>query len=232
MTFEAVYVWASLKVALRFLHITLLLSAVPLLLGILAGTPIAVCRKFRTRCAARTAAFLIPFLRGIPLVLYVLILNFLILKPLDLLAADYAWADRLRVMDKIYIGIAALSVYATVTVSETMRGALNSVPDGQYEACYSVGLTRLQALRRVVMPQAMTFAVPVLCNNFIGLIKGSAVVYVIEILDVLGGAMTSAEINYRFLEAYIAAAFIYWILCAGVERLSWLLEKRLRRGHC
>jgi L-cystine transport system permease protein len=228
MTFEAVYVWASLKVALRFLHITLLLSIVPLLLGILIGTPIAVCRKFRTRCAARTAALLIPFLRGIPLALYVLIMNFLILKPLDLLAADYAWADRLKVMDKIYIGIAALSLYAAVTVSETIRGALNSVPDGQYEACYSIGLTRLQALRRIVMPQAMIFAVPVLCNNFIGLIKGSSIVYVIEILDILGGAMTSAEINYRYLEAYIAAALIYWALCIAVERASWRLEKRFK----
>jgi L-cystine transport system permease protein len=122
-----------------------------------------------------------------------------------------------------------MSAYAMVTISETVRSALNSVPDGQYEACFSVGLTRRQALRRIVMPQAMSFAVPVLCNNFIGLIKGSAIVYVIGILDILNGAMTSAQINYRFLEAYIAAAMIYWVLCIIVERASWLLEQRLRR---
>jgi L-cystine transport system permease protein len=213
----------------RYLHVTLLLSVIPLCLGIALGTPIAVCRKFRVRFFSQTANVLIPVLRGIPLVLYILILNFLILKPLDRLAEYYAWANKLRLMDATYIGIVAMSAYATVTISETMRSALNSVPDGQYEACSSVGLTRFQALRRVIMPQALAFAVPVLCNNFIGLIKGSSIVYVITVLDVLNGAMTSAQINYRFLEAYIAAALIYWILCIAVERGSWLLERRFKR---
>jgi L-cystine transport system permease protein len=73
------------------------------------------------------------------------------------------------------------------------------------------------------MPQAMVFALPVLCNNFIGLIKGSSIVYVIEIMDVLGGAMSSAQVSYRFLEAYIAAALVYWALCALSEAAfrSW-----------
>ena len=229
MTFDAIYIAASFKVAARYLHITLLLSVIPLCLGIVLGTPIAVCRKFRTRFASQAAGILIPILRGVPLVLYILILNFLILKPLDGLAKYYAWADKLRMMDPVYIGVIAMSAYATVVISETMRSALNSVPDGQYEACASVGLTRVQALRRVVMPQALAFAVPVLCNNFIGLIKGSSIVYVIAVLDVLNGAMTSAQINYRFLEAYIAAALIYWALCVTVERISWILEKRFKR---
>lgn len=229
MTFEAAYIWVSFKVAMQYLHITLLLSVIPLCLGFVFGTPIAVCRKFRVRFASQAASVLIPVLRGIPLVLYVLILNFLILKPLDRLALYYAWANKLRMMDPTYIGIVAMSVYATVTISETMRSALNSVSDGQYEACASVGLTRFQALRRVVMPQALAFAVPVLCNNFIGLIKGSSIVYVITVLDVLNGAMTSAQINYRFLEAYIAAALIYWALCITVERISCFLERRFKR---
>jgi L-cystine transport system permease protein len=227
ITFDASYIWVSFKAAIRFLHVTLLLSVIPLAVGIALGTPIAVCRKFRVRAASQLAGILIPVLKGIPLVLYILILNFLILKPLDGLEPYYEWADRLRLMDKIYIGIAAMSAYATVTISETMRSALNSVPAGQYEACFSVGLTRTQALRRIIMPQALKFAVPVLCNNFIGLIKGSSIVYVIGILDILNGAMASAQINYRFLEAYIAAALIYWGLCIAVERVSWRLEKNL-----
>ena len=229
MTFDGAYIWVSLKAALRCLHVTLFLSIVPLVLGLALGTPLALCRKFRVRFASQAADVLIPVLKGIPLVLYVLILNFAILKPLDALAESYAWADKLRLMDKIYIGLAALSAYAAVTVSETMRSALNSVPEGQYEACFSVGLTRAQALRRVIMPQALAFAVPVLCNNFIGLIKGSSIVYVIEILDVLGGAMASAQVSYRFLEAYIAAALVYWVLCAGAGRGSKILEKRFAR---
>ncbi|MDR1979246.1 MAG: amino acid ABC transporter permease [Synergistaceae bacterium] len=231
MAFDVSCVWFSFKVAIRYLHVTLFLSVIPLALGVALGTPIAVCRKFRVRIASQVAGALITFLKGIPLVLYVLILNFMILKPLDKLAEYSVWADKLRLMDKIeyYIGIIALSAYATVVISETMRSALNSVPDGQYEACFSIGLTRGQALRSIVIPQALAFAVPVLCNNFIGLIKGSSIVYVIGVLDILNGAMTSAQINYRFLEAYIAAALIYWVLCISVERASWILEKRFKK---
>jgi L-cystine transport system permease protein len=81
----------------------------------------------------------------------------------------------------------------------------------------------------VVLPQAFPFAVPVLCNNFIGLIKGSSIVYLITVVDVMNGALTSAQINYRFLEAYIAAAIIYWVMCLTVERVSVILEKHLKK---
>jgi L-cystine transport system permease protein len=191
---------------------------------------VAVSRKFHTTWTSGALDVLIPILKGVPLVLYVLMLNFAILKPLDALSEYYAWADGLRRMDKIYIGIAAMSVSATVMISETMRSALASVPEGQYEACFSVGLTKWQALLRVILPQAMAFAAPVLCNNIISLIKGSSIVFVIGIMDVLNSAKTSAQVNYRFLEAYIASALVYWVICVAVGRVGWFLEKRQSRG--
>lgn len=226
MTFDASYIWPSLMAGLQCLHVTLILSFVSFCVGLAFGTPVAVSRKFHTTWTSRALDILIPVLKGIPLVLFVLMFNFAILKPLDALSQYYAWADDLRRMDKIYIGLVAMSISATATVSETMRSALSSVPDGQYEACFSVGLTKWQALRRVILPQAMAFAAPVLCNNIIGLTKGSSVVFVIGIMDVLNGAKTSAQVNYRFLEAYIASALVYWAICALVERVGWFLEKR------
>lgn len=229
MIFDFQYVVASFKVAAKYIPVTLALSVIPLLIGIFFGTLIAICRKFGVRMVAQIADILIPIIKGIPLVLHVFIMNFLILKPLDALAKWYGWADALRFMDKTYIGIVAISIYAVVIISETMRSALMSVDDGQYEACYSVGLTRWQTLRRVILPQAFPYAVPILCNNFIGLIKGSSIVYLITVVDVMNGALTSAQINYRFLEAYVAAAIIYWVMCLSVERLSAVLEKHLKK---
>ena len=229
MIFDFQYVADSLRVAITYIHVTLALSVIPLIIGIFLGTLIAVCRKFNIRFAAPLANILIPIIKGVPLVLHIFIMNFLIYKPLDILAQWYGWADGLRFMDKIYIGIAAISIYAVIIISETMRSALMSVDDGQYEACYAVGLTRSQALRRVIFPQAFPFAVPILCNNFIGLIKGSSIVYLITVVDVMNGALTSAQINYRFLEAYIAAAMIYWLMCFSVERVSVVLERHLKR---
>ncbi|MDQ0204502.1 amino acid ABC transporter permease [Pectinatus haikarae] len=229
MIFDFQYVVTSFTTAIHYIPATLALSLIPLFLGIIFGTMIAVCRRFRIKFVAPLADIAIPVMKGIPLVLYLFIMNFLIFKPFDMLAQYYAWADIIRYMDKLYIGIIAISIYAIVIISETMRSALMSVGKGQYEACYSVGLTRWQALWRVILPQSLPVAIPVLGNNLIGLIKGSSVVYLITVLDVMNGALTTAQINYRFLEAYIAAAFIYWGICLLTEWLFTVWENHTKK---
>lgn len=229
MVFDFHYVITSFITAVHYIPVTLALSLIPLFIGIVFGTLIAVCRKFRIRFIAPLADIIIPVVKGIPLVLHLFIMNFLILKPFDLLAQYYAWADVIKFMDKVYIAIIAISIYAVIIISETMRSALMSVGEGQYEACYSVGLTRWQALRRVVLPQVFPVAIPVLGNNLIGLIKGSSVVYLITVVDVMNGALTTAQINYRFLEAYIAAALIYWGICLLTERLFAVWENHMKK---
>jgi L-cystine transport system permease protein len=232
MVFSVEYAIASFKVAVTYIPVTLELSIIPLFIGIVLGTVIAVCRQFHEPFIGKALDILIPILKGIPLVLYLFIVNFMVLKPMDLLAKSVHWVDIFRLMDKKYIGIIAISIYAVVIISETMRSALLSVEKDQYEAAYSVGLTRYQTLKRIVLPQAMPFAVPVLCNNFIGLVKGSAIVYLITVVDVMNGALTTAQINYRFLEAYIAAAIIYWIICVSIEKAAFMLERYLKRYQC
>ena len=229
MIFDFQYVLASFTVAVHYIPVTLALSVIPLIIGIIFGTLIAICRRFKIKVIANIADVVIPVVKGVPLVLHLFIMNFLILKPFDALAKWYAWADVIRFMDKTYIGIIAISIYAVVIISETMRSALMAVDDGQYEACYAAGLTRWQALRRVVLPQAFPVAVPVLGNNFIGLIKGSSIVYLITVVDVMNGALTTAQINYRFLEADAAAAFIYWGICLAVEWLFMAAENHLKK---
>ena len=129
-----------------------LLTFVPLFIGFLFGVPFAVIRRFHVPFAAGFMKNASNILKGIPAVLLVLMINYLILKPIDYLALSYEWAKPLQTMDKIYIGIAALSIYAVVQITETVLGALLSVGKGQYEAAYSVGLTRTQILLRVIFP--------------------------------------------------------------------------------
>ena len=131
-------------------------------------------------------------------------------------------------MNKIYIGIAALSIYAVVQITETVLGALLSVGKGQYEAAYSIGLTRTKTLFRVIFPQAVPAALPVLCNNVIGLLKSTSIVYLISVNDILGAAINSAAVNFRYLEAYIAVAVVYWAMCVCVEKLFYVMEKRYK----
>jgi L-cystine transport system permease protein len=111
--------------------------------------------------------------------------------------------------------------------SENIRGALNSVETGQFEAGYSIGMTRRQVLLRIVLPQAIPTAVPPLCSSLIGLIKGSSLCYMLMIMEVLNGTLLVASRSYKYLEAYIAAALIFWFLCICFEQLGRLLTKKI-----
>jgi L-cystine transport system permease protein len=101
---------------------------------------------------------------------------------------------------------------------------LQSVNSGQYEAAYSVGMTSWQMLKRIVFPQAMPVAIPLIGSNFIELIKGSAIASLISVVELINGTLFEANGNYKFLEAYLAAAVIYWTLCIMIERMVAFLE--------
>jgi L-cystine transport system permease protein len=101
------------------------------------------------------------------------------------------------------------------------------VERGQFEAGYSIGLTKAQTLKRIILPQALPVAVPMLGNGLIGLVKGSSLAFLMAVTDLLNAALIPANANYRFLEAYIAAGIVYWVICLSIERLSAVIEKKL-----
>jgi L-cystine transport system permease protein len=88
-------------------------------------------------------------------------------------------------------------------------------------------MTTSQALRRFVLPQAIPEALPNLCNNLTASVKSSALAFTISVVDMLNGALLAATHNYRYSEAYCAAAVLYWVLCFAIERSVGVLEKRV-----
>ena len=186
---------------------TLLLSIVPFVIGTILGAVIAMVRIFRVKYLAQLFKTVIDTLKAVPLILILYILFF-------------TMTASIKNINMTIVAISTLSVFATVIISETIRGAFMSIDSSQYEAGYSVGLTTVQTLRRIVIPQAVPVAVPVLCNNLIGLIKASSIMYLITVKDIL---------NYLYLDAYIAAALVYWGLILMIELLSRILEKRMGR---
>ncbi|MDP4145113.1 MAG: amino acid ABC transporter permease [Bacillota bacterium] len=227
MGFDIKFMFTTLIAAAKYIPVTLILAFVPLLFGTIFGTLLAVIRIFKVKFLARLAQIYVVVIRGIPLVLLVYIIYFQLTKVFDVIALRFSWSIRSKDINLIYVAIIAISIYATANISEVIRSGLMSVVRGQFEAAYSVGLTRGQALRRIVIPQALPVMVPSLCSNFIGLIKGSSIAYLISIVDIMNGAMISATANYKFLEAYVAAAIIYWIICVVIEKVSFILESYL-----
>ncbi len=226
MNFDFRFMLLAMKEALRYTPVTLLLALVPFILGIILGTFIALVRLFQVKVLARLMQVYILITKGIPVVLQILIIYFLIVQGFDSIADKFHWSLHSKDIN-IYMAFAALLTVAVANISETIRGALMSVNRGQYEAAYSVGMTHSQVLRRIVLPQALPAAVPMLCSNLIGMIKSTSLVFMISVVDLMNAALITATANYKYLEAYVASAIVYWVLNGSLERISFILEKRL-----
>ena len=129
-----------------------------------------------------------------------------------------------------FCGVIGLGVYSGAYVSEVVRGAIQSVDRGQMEAARSLGMSYRLAMRSVVLPQAVVRMIPPLGNEFIALIKNSALVSLLTIHDVMHEGQKIISVSYRSLEVYLAIAVVYFVL-TGVTTLALRhIEKRLRAG--
>lgn len=225
--FDLAFFAHELRVGVACIPIVLLLSFVPLIVGLILGSGIAIVRLFDVRILAKGFTVLVVFLRGVPLLLQLTILFLAVTLGVDYIAKSLGLAVSAKDISYTSIALIGLSVNATVYLSEVVRTALRSVDAGQYEAAYSVGLTSWQMLKRVVLPQAMPVAIPLIGNNFIGLIKGSSVASLISVVELINATLFEANSNYKFLEAYLATAVIYWLLCIVVEHSVAFLETRV-----
>lgn len=217
----------EIGIAIQYIPIVLLLSIVPLIVGLLLGTGIAIIRLLKVRVLAQIASIVVIFLRGVPLLLQLTILYLSVTLSFDSVTQALQLNMTSKDISYTLIAVVGLSINATVYLSEVIRTALQSVNIGQYEAAYSIGMTSWQMLKRIVIPQALPVAVPLIGSNFIGLIKGSAIASLISVVEIINGTLFEANGNYKFLEAYLAAAVIYWALCMLVERMVAFLETRV-----
>ncbi|MNE40259.1 L-cystine transport system permease protein TcyM [compost metagenome] len=121
----------------------------------------------------------------------------------------------------------SFSITAGAYLSEVVRSGLQAVEKGQLEAAYSIGMTTRQAMSRIVFPQAFAIILPSLSNSTISMLHGSTLVFTVSVVDINAKSQIIASSNWKFFEAYIAAAIIYWGITILIERLSALLEKRI-----
>lgn len=229
MNFGLEYLLESLKSGLRAAPLTLGISFLSFLFSLILGTFIASCRVYSSLSLGRFFKTAVDIVKAIPGILIIYIVYFSITDGYNALAAALNWGTSSKNISMNVIAVTALTIIGSAAVSETIRGALLSVPKGQYEAGYSCGLTFTQVFRRVILPQVIPAAIPVLCNNIIIFIKLSSILYFISVTDILNATMIPATYNYRFLEAYVAAALLYWLIGAVIEQSSKLLEKVFSR---
>lgn len=218
MSFNFSYLIESLLSGARYIHVSLILAFVPLAIGLIFGTMLALVRIFRIPVVSTFFDFLVPIYNGIPTIVILFIYNLLYLvyfKPTS--------------SGTIYVALFAFSLGNSMRQSENIRGAFLAIPKGQYEASYSAGLTTAQTLKRIVIPQVIPVLIPSFTNMTVGAIKNSSLVIAIGVTEVLNGSTIPCANTYSFLEGYVAAAIIYWILNVIAENILSILEKRFKR---
>ncbi len=132
-------------------------------------------------------------------------------------------------LDPLPTAIIGFSLNIGAYASETIRAAILSVPKGQWEAGFSIGMTYMQTFRRIIMPQAFRVSVPPLSNTFISLFKDTSLASVVTITELFRVAQQTANASYDFLPVYIEAGLIYWAFCFVLFMIQAKLEQRLDR---
>ncbi len=225
MEFNVEYFVECLRSGIVYIPNTLKLVFIPLFAGLFLGTLIALVRVYRVPVIDKILAAFVTVYQGIPIVVALMIYNLLFMLEFNHVAKFFHWSKTVKDVDNIWVGVFALTLTAVCSISEVIRGALLSVDRGQDEAGYSVGLTKVQTIRRIVIPQMIPVAIPMLINNIVGLIKASSVVMAIGITEIAAGSIIPCSRTYSFFEGYAAAAVIYWGFTVIIEYLAGFVRK-------
>jgi len=211
-----------------YLPFTLGLAAAPVAIGLVLGGLLAVVRVQRIPVFQQIIKWYVVVIRGLPTVLLLLIVYLTVILSFDSLAEFLHLSIRSGKISPVIFAIIVLSFISIAFMSESVRTALLSVATGQVEAAKSIGMATPLIYRRVIIPQALPVAIPILGNTFINQLKGTALVSMIGVKDIVTQVKIEANANYRYLEAYIAVAVVYWVICLGIEQGIRLLNKLVR----
>jgi len=195
---------------------TIPLTLISFVLGLLLALLIALMRLSPIALVAAPARFYVSVIRGTPL----LVQLFIIYYGLPSIGAT---------IDPFPSACLAFTLNVGGYASEVVRAAILSVPRGQWEAAYTVGMSYPTALRRIVLPQAMRVAVPPLSNTLISLVKDTSLASTIQVTEVLRKAQELAAPTYEFFTLYAVAAAYYWVICLALSFSQARLETRLDR---
>ncbi|HYO54556.1 amino acid ABC transporter permease [Archangium sp.] len=201
------------------LALTLVLAALALLLAFPVGILLALCRLSHYRSLRWPVTAVVYVVRGTPLLMVVFWAYFL------LPSLTGQMTDQFNTM------LAALVIFDGAYLSEIIRAGIQAIPKGQTESARSLGFNYLQAMRLVILPQALRNMLPSLVNQFVSTIKETSLGYIISLNEV---SFVATQINTQLLtrpaEVYLLLGLTYFVLCFGLSRVAFWLERRLAAG--
>ncbi|OPA80118.1 cysteine ABC transporter permease [Paenibacillus selenitireducens] len=208
---------------LGYVHVTFLILAGAILIGIVIGFLVALPRLYRIPVLAQIAAVYVSFIRGTPILIQLFLIYYGLPELLKLVSIDISqWSSMFFVIVTYGLSIGGL-------FSEVIRAAVTSVERGQTEAAYSIGMSPFVAFIRIVLPQSFAIALPNLANLIIAYMKDTSLAFSIGVMDMTGRGQTLGTTTSHFLEVYISLAVIYYLVCILLESIFSRMEKRVSR---
>ena len=202
------------------LSLTFIVSAFALIFCFPIGVFLALGRRSDLPAIKYSSIGFIELWRGVPLIT-VLFMS-AVMFPMFLPDGTY--------MDKLMRVIIAITLFEAAYMAEVVRGGLQALPRGQYDAAKSLGMGYWRMHFLIIMPQALKLVIPGIANTFLALVKDTPLIFVVGLLE-LAGMIGLAKTNPEWLgmaaEGYVFAAFVFWVICFAMSRYSQNLEKKL-----
>jgi general L-amino acid transport system permease protein len=208
----------------------LLVTLVVAVTGIVASLPLGILlalgRRSKLPIIKLFSVVFIEFWRGVPLITVLFMAS--VMLPLFLPAGV--------TFDKLLRALIGVALFSSAYMAETIRGGLQAIPKGQYEAGSAIGLGYWQTMGLIVLPQALKIVIPGIVNSFISLFKDTSLVLIIGLFDVLGIVQLNfTDANWAAptvpKTGFVFAGLIFWVFCFGMSRYSQYIERRLETGH-
>lgn len=209
---------------------TIVMAILAMVVGIVFGVVFAIMRLSENPVLSKTALAYVWFFRAIPALLQLLLwFNLALVFPTIGIPGVFS-VNTVDVMTPFVAALLGLGIQQGAFTAEVVRAGLLSVDRGQYEAAQTIGMTRLQMLRRIVMPQAMRVIVPPVGNEFIGMVKLTSLASVIQYAEILHSAQNIYYANSRVIELLIVAAIWYLAVVTILSLIQGRIEKYFSRG--
>lgn len=205
--------------------VTLVVATIGIVAAFPFGVALALGRRSKMPIVRAASVGFIEFIRGVPLITVLFMSS--VMLPLFL---PPGWN-----IDKLLRALFMVMLFAAAYLAEVVRGGLQAIPRGQFEAADALGLSYRQKMSMIVLPQALKLVIPGIVNSFIGLFKDTSLVLIIGLFDLLGIVQKNMTDSKWYapttaMTGYLFAGFMFWIFCFGMSRYSASVEKRLSAG--
>ncbi|AVQ33599.1 amino acid ABC transporter permease [Staphylococcus muscae] len=204
------------------------ITIVTFVIGLILALFTALMRISSSKVLRGIARFYVSIIRGTPMIVQLFII-FYGIPEIGRLATGNA--DNQLTLTPVVAAIIGLSLNVGAYASEILRGGIMSIPKGQTEAAYSIGMSYKQTVQRIILPQAIRVSIPALGNTFLSLVKDTSLLGFILVAEMFRKAQEVASTTYEFLTIYLLVALLYWITCFIISVIQSYYESYIERGY-